>query len=109
MTKYIRYAATPILVLFGIYFAMKGQYWMWVYEAIFTLIVIFGDLFLGDDRSRPEYAAPKLLNFFLYINLPLLFTILAISVWMSGSLPLPAWGASLMATREETTFIHLVG
>ena len=109
MTKYIRYAATPILVLFGIYFAMKGQYWMWVYEAIFTLIVIFGDLFLGDDRSRPEYAAPKLLNFFLYINLPLLFTILAISVWMSGSLPLPAWGASLMAAREETTFIHLVG
>ena len=109
MTKYIRYAATPILVLFGIYFAMKGQYWMWVYEAIFTSIVIFGDLFLGDDRSRPEYAAPKLLNFFLYINLPLLFTILAISVWMSGSLPLPAWGASLMAAREETTFIHLVG
>ena len=54
-------------------------------------------------------AAPKLLNFFLYINLPLLFTILAISVWMSGSLPLPAWGASLMAAREETTFIHLVG
>ena len=109
MIKYIRYAATPILVLFGIYFAMKGQYWMWVYEAIFTLIVIFGDLFLGDDRSRPEYAAPKLLNFFLYINLPLLFTILAISVWMVGSLPLPAWGASLMAAREETTFIHLVG
>ncbi len=109
MIKYIRYAATPILVLFGIYFAMKGQYWMWVYEAIFTLIVIFGDLFLGDDRSRSEYAAPKLLNFFLYINLPLLFTILAISVWMSGSLPLPAWGASLMAAREETTFIHLVG
>ena len=109
MTKYIRYAATPILVLFGIYFAMKGQYWMWVYEAIFTLIVIFGDLFLGDDRSQPEYASPKLLNFFLYINLPLLFIILAISVWMAGSLPLPAWGASLMAAREETTFIHLVG
>ena len=109
MTKYIRYAATPILVLFGIYFAMKGQYWMWVYEAVFTLIVIFGDLFLGDDRSQPEYTSPKLLNFFLYINLPLLFTILAISVWMAGSLPLPAWGASLMAAREETTFIHLVG
>ena len=64
MTKYIRYAATPTLVLFGIFFAMKGQYWMWVYQAIFTLIVIFGDLFLGDDRSQPEYAAPKLLNFF---------------------------------------------
>ena len=82
---------------------------MWVYEAVFTLIVIFGDLFLGDDRSQPEYASPKLLNFFLYINLPLLFIILAISVWMAGSLPLPAWGASLMAAREETTFIHLVG
>ena len=62
MTKYIRYAATPTLVLFGIFFAMKGQYWMWVYQAIFTLIVIFGDLFLGDDRSQPEYAAPKLLK-----------------------------------------------
>ena len=28
---------------------------------------------------------------------------------MAGSLPLPAWGASLMDAREETTFIHLVG
>ncbi|MEA1881642.1 MAG: alkane 1-monooxygenase [Candidatus Marinimicrobia bacterium] len=109
MTKYLRYAATPFLVFLGIYFALKGQYWMWVYEAIFSSIVIFGDLFLGDDKSQPEYASKKLLNFLLYINLPLLFTVIVITVWMAGNLPLPAWGASLMAVRDGTTFIHLAG
>ncbi len=109
MAKYLPYTATPILVGFGLFFALKGQYWMWVYEAIFSSFIIFGDLFFGDDRSRPKSPSTKILNLLLYINLPLLFAVVAVSVWMAGDLPLPAWGNSFMAARDATTPIHLAG
>ena len=109
MTKYLRYTAVPILVTFSIFFALKGEFWMWVFYAIFLSVIIFGDLFLGDDKSLPSYTSTKSLNLLLYINLPLLFTAVIISVWMAGDIPLPVWGASLMAIREATTIPHLMG
>ena len=72
MTNYLRYTATPLLVALGIFFALQGQYWMWVYYVIFLFIIMFGDLFLGDDNSQPSYTSTNTLNFLLYINLPLI-------------------------------------
>ena len=109
MTNYLRYTATPLLVALGIFFALQGQYWMWIYYVIFLFIIMFGDLFLGDDNSQPSYTSTNTLNFLLYINLPLLLTAVIISVWMAGDLPLPDWGTSLMAVREATTIPHLMG
>jgi alkane 1-monooxygenase len=109
MYNYLRFASTPLLVAFGLYFALKGQYWMWVYEAIFTFIIIGGDLMLGDDNSNPRFKSTKLLNFFLYINLPLIFATVIVSIWMVGNMQLPQWGADLMTARDNTTFIHYIG
>ena len=109
MAKYLPYTATPILVSFGIFFALQGQYWMWVYYAIFSSFIILGDLFLGDHKSHPKFLSTKILNFLLYINLPLLFTIVAISIWMAGDLSLPEWGNSLITARVLTTPIHMAG
>ena len=109
MTNYLRYTATPLLVALGIFFALQGQYWMWIYYVIFLFIIMFGDIFLGDDNSQPSYTSTNTLNFLLYINLPLLLTAVIISVWMAGDLPLPDWGTSLMAVREATTIPHLMG
>ena len=73
MYNYLKFASTPLLVIFGIYFAIRGEYWMWVYQIIFTFFIIGGDLILGDETSNPKLKSRKLLNFFLYINLPLIF------------------------------------
>ena len=109
MYNYLRFASTPLLVIFGIYFAIRGEYWMWVYQIIFTFFIIGGDLILGDETSNPKLKSRKLLNFFLYINLPLIFSAVIISIWMVGNMELPHWGSSLMATRNNTTFIHYIG
>ncbi|MBC8345665.1 MAG: alkane 1-monooxygenase [Candidatus Marinimicrobia bacterium] len=109
MKKYLPYALTPLIVVSAIYFALKGQYWMWVFEIIFSFIIIFGDIFLGDDTSHPKFNSTKILNGLLYINFPLIFTVIAISVWMAGPFPLPEWGTSLMDARNGTTIIHLIG
>ena len=109
MYNYLKFASTPLLVAFGIFFALKGEYWMWVYQALFTFVIIGGDLMLGDDTSSPKVNSTKLLNFFLYINLPLVFTAVIISIWMVGNMPLPQWGIGLMTARDNTTFIHYIG
>ncbi|GIS73449.1 MAG: hypothetical protein CM1200mP10_30260 [Candidatus Neomarinimicrobiota bacterium] len=51
--KYLRYLSLPTLVAIGIYFTAKGQYWAWVYLILLDSIIIGGDAFLGDDRSKP--------------------------------------------------------
>jgi len=109
MQKYIKYSATPLLVCFGILFALKGEYWMWVFQGIFAFIIIGGDIFLGDDTTNHKFKSTKILNFFLYLNLPLIFVAVIISIWMVGDMTLPEWGNSLIANRKNTIFIHHIG
>ena len=109
MIKYIRYLATPFLAITGVWFALQGQQWMWVYYAIFAAIIIFGDLFVGENNSHPVYQSTGWLNFFLYINIPILFIAVTISVWMVGDMILPDWGRVFMDNRAATTHIHLIG
>ncbi len=109
MIKYLRFLATPFLAASGVFFALQGQYWMWVYYVIFAAIIIFGDIFLGDNKTHPNYKSTGWLNFFLYINIPILFLAVTISVWMVGDMPLPNWGTTFMDNRSATTPFHLVG
>ena len=102
MIKYIRFAAAPTLTAFGAFFALRGEHWMWIYFAIFAIIVIFGDFALGDNSANPKYPSTKILNFLLYINFPFLFVAVLASIWMVGDYQLPDWGSSFMIARENT-------
>ena len=59
MIKYIRFAAGPTLTAFGAFFALKGEYWMWVYFAIFALILIIGDSAFGDTVETQNISQLK--------------------------------------------------
>ena len=84
MLKYLRYLATPILVSISIYFAAMGKEWIWIYLVGFNMFVIFGDAFLGNDKSTPEYKYPFVLRLLLFINLPLIAILVSIAVYMAG-------------------------
>ena len=109
MIKYIRFAAAPTLTAFGAFFALRGEHWMWIYFAIFAIIVIFGDFALGDNSANPKYPSTKILNFLLYINFPFLFVAVLASILMVGDYQLPDWGSSFMIARENTNIYDLVG
>ena len=109
MIKYIRFAAAPTLTVFGAFFALRGEHWMWIYFAIFAIIVIFGDFAFGDNSANPKYPSTKILNFLLYINFPFLFVAVLASIWMVGDYQLPDWGSSFMIARENTNIYDLVG
>jgi len=109
MLKYLRYSAAPTLTALGAFFALKGEHWMWVYFVLFASIVMIGDFALGDDKKNPKYSSTKLLNFFLYINMPFLLIAVFTSIWMVGNSSLPEWGDSMVAARENTSIFHLIG
>tara|TARA_A100001037_G_scaffold64942_1_gene57040 strand:- start:2276 stop:3409 length:1134 start_codon:yes stop_codon:yes gene_type:complete len=109
MIKYIRFAAAPTLTAFGAFFALKGEHWMWVYFAIFALILIIGDSAFGDNSKNPKYFSTKILNFLLYINFPFLFIAVFASILMVGDFPLPDWASSFMIARDNTSIYHLIG
>ena len=60
MIKYIRFAAAPTLTALGAFFALQGEHWMWVYFAMFAIIVILGDFTLGDNSENPKYPSTEL-------------------------------------------------
>ncbi len=117
MLKYLRYFATPVLVSISIYFAAMGKEWIWIYLIGFNIFVIFGDSFLGNDRSTPEYKYPIVLRLLLFINLPLIAILVSIAFYMAGHLSYPAFeqvimfltGHDISLTRIGTEPWHLAG
>ena len=115
--KYLRYLGLPILVVIGIYFTAKGQYWAWIYLLLLDSIIISGDAFLGDDRSTPKYQYPSILTALLFINFPLVFLLVCISSYMAGSGSSPILeqtvlaltGLDIAVTRNGTELWHLAG
>ena len=95
--KYLRYLSLPLLVVIGIYFTAKGQYWAWVYLLLLDSIIIGGDAFLGDDRSTPKYQYPSILTALLFINLPLIFLLVCITTYMAGDVSSPILEQTVLA------------
>ena len=115
--KYLRYLSLPVLVVIGIYFTAKGQYWAWLYLLLLDSIIIGGDAFLGDDKSTPKYQYPSILTALLFINLPLVFLLVCISTYMAGDVSSPIFEQTVLAltgldialTRNGTELWHLAG
>ena len=117
MLKYLRYLATPILISISIYFAAMGKEWIWIYLIGFNIFVIFGDAFLGNDKTTPKYKYPFILRLLLFINLPLIAILVSIAVYMAGHFSSPLFeqimmfltGYDISLTRVGTEVWHLVG
>ena len=115
--KYLRYLGLPILVMIGIYFSAKGQYWAWIYLFLLDSIIIGGDAFLGDDRTTPKYQYPSILTALLFINLPLIFLLVCIATYMAGDVSSPMLEQTVLAltgldialTSNGTELWHLAG
>ena len=101
MFKYLKYyipAFTGILTIF--IFLMGGNYPTF-YLIGFSLFLIIGDLILPKDKEIQKFSHPGLLNFSLYINLPILFilVLLVISIFSND--------LSLWYVDSINSFFHI--
>ena len=76
MISYLKFFLTPFyLFLMAISLMIDGWIGLLIAFLVVTSIVI-GELFLGDDISTPNYRFPFLLDFSLFINVPLFLILL---------------------------------
>ena len=84
MIKYLKYFISTITLVIGIYICSMGSYYPTLFFIGFSALVIFGDMFFGEDISVGKYAYPILLNVPIYINFPLLLIFLTLVVFVFG-------------------------
>ena len=73
--KYLRFLIMPALVVLSIISLMIGPIYIVLFFLILSGTFILGDYFLPQDKKKPIYTRPWILNGLLYINLPLLIMI----------------------------------
>jgi len=85
MMDYFKYFITPVLIFSVILGILLGGNWMFLGLASIFVVMIFGDLMLGEDHSKPEYSYSFLLELPLHMAVPSTIILLLIFAWSSGS------------------------
>ena len=94
MIKHLRYFLSPFFLLVGILAVLKGNYYPIAFIIIFDILVALGDSYIKEDRDPFDNPVPSVLNLALYINLPLLYILLSLSIFVLTDYN-PEWYISL--------------
>tara|TARA_B100000073_G_scaffold64486_1_gene47673 strand:+ start:151 stop:1278 length:1128 start_codon:yes stop_codon:yes gene_type:complete len=89
MLKYIKYFSPALIAVLLILTYLQGSVYPTIFLLVFSFIIIIGDLFSKDIHIE-KFSYPGILNFAIYINLPILF-ILVFFIISIFSNSLPSW------------------
>ena len=80
MLKYLKYFLPSITAIAFIKVILMGEWYPTVFLINFSLLLIFGDLIMPRDTKIQNFSYPSILNLSLYINLPILLTLVLLTV-----------------------------
>ncbi|WP_318970909.1 alkane 1-monooxygenase [Arsukibacterium sp.] len=116
MFHYLKFCLFHLLTLPFIAGITLGGYWMALGLLTILLLVVFGDVLLGDDTTEPDYRMPWLLNGLLYSSLLFILLISAALLWSVADTDLFGYGQRVqqitgynaLAAREANQWWHFV-
>ena len=79
--KYLRFSMMPFLLLLSIVCLLVGPVYTIIYFIFLNSLFVFGDHFLPFDKKKPVYNKAWVLNFLLFVNLPLLICLYFVLGW----------------------------
>ena len=85
--KYLKYYLSPITVIVALFFILQGKHYPTAFLIGFSLFIILGDYFIKEDSSEHDYKYPFFLNLPIYLNLPLLFIFISVSIFALSNEP----------------------
>lgn len=115
MFHYLKFFLFHAIGLLSAAFLTLGADWMtWGFLSIFFGYVVL-DTLLGDDISIPDYKAPAILTWQLWLALPLLAFVVFTLLWQVSSADLFGYGAlvqqvtgyDVFASRDSNTVFNL--
>jgi hypothetical protein len=114
MFKYLKFSLFHWLSLPFMFGIILGGQWLALGLVVLTLVIVFGDLLFGDDRTEPAYSHHWLLNALLYSALPALCLVSVLMMWSLadhdllgiGQLVQYLSGYDALMARETNTLWH---
>ena len=114
--KYLKYFISPATIIAALFCISNGAHYPTAFLIGFSLFIILGDLFVNQNNSVETFKYPSLLNLPIYINLPLLYIFIYLSIFSltkeSSSLLSvilnDSYYFNLIAIRNSFTFIDQV-
>tara|TARA_Y100000768_G_scaffold234528_1_gene177308 strand:- start:1923 stop:3035 length:1113 start_codon:yes stop_codon:yes gene_type:complete len=106
----------PFLLLLSIVCLLAGPIYTIIYFIFLNSIFILGDLILPYDKSTPNYKYPWILNFLLFINLPLVVALYFVLGWYCSSIDIFSFGSwaqnnfslNIIENRYNMEFYHYI-
>ncbi len=106
MMKYIKYFTSTLLLILTLYICSLGSYFTTYFFIGFSLFIILGDMFLGEDLVKQKYSYPFFINLPIYLNFPLLLILITVVIFIFG-INSPVWYVSFFSTYLNIDLIHL--
>ena len=114
--KYLKYFISPATLVVALFFILKGAYYPTAFLIGFSLFIILGDYFIKENLLEQLYKYPFFLNLPMYLNLPLLFVFISVSIFFLSSessillttILSPSSYSKLEAINASFTFVDLV-
>jgi len=90
LLKYLKYFIPGFTGIITIITFLMGEYYPTLFLIGFSLFIIIGDVIFPRDKEIQQFSYPNLLNFSIYVNLPILFilVLLVVSIFSNN---LPQW------------------
>ena len=107
MLKYLKYFIPALTGILFIIFVLMGQNYTTYFFIAWSLFLFIGDYVLPRDKEIQQFSYPAILNFSIYINLPILFCLifLVVSVFGNNS---PNWYIEGLYSMFNVDFIQIV-
>ena len=119
MFKYLKFYITPIISPFIILGILLGGMYMWLGFIILLLTFVIGDYFLPEDLDESTFKYPFIIEFPLFLGLPILILLLISFAWSSGSSNYDLLGIgeklsfyfnyNFIENRNNNIWIHYLG
>ena len=106
MLKYIKYYLPVFLALLFIFFVLKGTYYPTIFLILYSSVIIFGDWVIKRDKELQSFSYPIILDFSIYIGLPILFFLFFFIVSIFSNY-LPFWYINGFKAIFNVDFIQL--
>ena len=107
MLKYCKYFIPAVTGILFIIFIMMGQNYPTYFFIVWSLFMFIGDYVLPRDKEIQQFSFPTILNISIYINLPILFSLifLVISVFGNNS---PNWYIEGLYSMFNVDFFQII-
>jgi len=106
MLKYIKHYVPAITGIITILFFLMGQNYPTYFCIGWSLFIIIGDYVLPRDKEIQKFSYPAILNFSIYINLPILFCLMFLVVSIFNNNP-PSWYIEGLNSLFNINFIQI--